>query len=642
MSNRSSGRREGPKRSRGGPPRPPRSDAPTGRRTSRTAAGNEAPPPLPRLIVGTLERTPEGSWTLLPFDARLRVEVDVVRGAERAGSGDYAVVEIERPGAADRVRGSVHEILGPLSRPGTDVKAVLRHYGIPDAYPDDAVVAAQRLPPDPSRRDFAGREDLRRQLLVTIDGPSARDFDDAISVRRLPGGGGFRVGVHIADVAHYVREGSLIDGEAYPRGTSVYYPERAIPMLPEELSNGLCSLRPDVPRLALSVFLELGRDGEVRSRRFAETVIRSAARLTYEQVRRQLEDGDAEPLDVPGLPAMLEDARAVMELLLARRLERGSLDFDLPEGDVVLDTDGTTVGIRPGQRNVAHRIVEELMIAANEAVAAEMVERDVPALYRVHHRPGLERLEELRDLLAPLGVPLAGDLEGLPPAALQAVLRQVAGKPEEPFVGALVLRSQQRALYSPLCEGHYALASPRYLHFTSPIRRYQDLLVHRQLKALLRGERRADDALRARLPEMAEHLSVVEKRAEQSERELLQWKKVRFLAERSGERFRGRITGVQSFGLFVQLDDYFVDGFVPVGSLGDDYWVYEADAHRLVGRKTRRVFQLATAVEVVLLGADQRRRSLDLELLRPKGAAGRDRGSRQGTAEQRQRRRRGR
>jgi ribonuclease R len=580
------------------------------------------PPPLPRTLVGSLEQEPGGGWRLLPFDARLRVEVEVVRGAERAAAGDWAVVDLEPGGGVDRVRGRVVELLGPLTRPGTDVKVVLRHFGIPEPYPEEAVRLARQLPADPPRRDYAGREDLRRHLLVTIDGPSARDFDDAVSVRQLPDGG-FQVSVHIADVAHYVTEDSPIDREAFRRGTSVYYPERAIPMLPEELSNGLCSLRPHVPRLALSVFLELAPDGEVRSRRFAETVIRSAARLTYEQVRRLLEDDEVpEGPDAAwpaGLEEMLHDARAVMEVLHRRRLERGSLDFDLPEGDVVLDTDGETIGIRPGQRNVAHRIVEELMIAANEAVASEMVARGLPALYRVHHRPDAERLTELRDLLAPLGVPLAGDLERLPPRALQEVLRLVEGRPEEAFVGALVLRSQQRAIYSPECEGHYALASPRYLHFTSPIRRYPDLLVHRQLKALLRGEAGGGEDLRRRLPEMAEHLTAVEKRAEQSERELLQWKKVRFLGERRGVRFQGRVTGVQPFGLFVQLDDYFVDGFVPVAALGDDFWVYERESHRLVGSKTKRAFRLAAAVEVELLGADLRRRSLDLKLLRVDG-----------------------
>ena len=586
-------------------------------------ASPEAAGGLAETLVGTLEAGPAGvrgrsrrRW-LVPFDPRLSVPIPV-RGAGEVPEGHFAVVAVERDRGGEP-RGRLVEVLGDVSTPGVDVAVVLRHYDIPESFPEEALAAAGGLPADPSPAAWRGRDDLRQRVVVTIDGETARDFDDAVSIERRPDGT-YRLGVHIADVAHYVAADGALDAEAYRRGTSVYYPERVVPMLPEALSNGLCSLRPGVPRLTLSVFLDVDRDGKVLARRFAESVIRSSRRLTYGEVRRLLEEprsGDDARYG-PVLPA-LRDMRELMAVLHEARTLRGSLDFDLPEGNVELDTDGTVVGILPYERNVAHRLIEEFMIAANEAVAFELVRHDWPALFRVHDPPSRERLEELALLLRPLGIELAGDLDELPPAALQQVLAQVAGRPDEPFLSALVLRTLQRAVYSPECRGHYALASPYYTHFTSPIRRYPDLLVHRRLKALLRL--RADaaaDGERARLvallPAIAEQASSTERRAEQSERDLLQWKKVRFLADRAGERFRGRITGVQPFGLFVQLEDFHVDGLVPIRTLADDYYVYEPGAHRLVGERRGRVFQLADAVEVDLAGADLRHRGLDLRI----------------------------
>jgi ribonuclease R len=393
-------------------------------------------------------------------------------------------------------------------------------------------------------------------------------------------------------------------------------------MLPEALSNGLCSLRPGVPRLTLSAFLDVDSRGEVLRRRFAETVIRSDHRLTYDEVRRVLEEGspgDGERYG-PALP-MLRECRKVMDALRAARTARGSIDFDLPEGDVVLDTDGVTVGVTPGERNVAHRIVEEMMIAANEAVALELESADVPSLYRVHDAPSPDDLAGLREVLASLGFKLPADLERLHPRHLQAVVAAAEGTAQEHFVSSLVLRTMQRALYSPDNRGHYGLASRHYTHFTSPIRRYPDLVVHRRLRAHLRGEAgegrgrdREAIPVAERLPGIAERSSAMERRAEQSERDLLQWKKVRFLASRVGETFPGRVTGVQPFGLFVQLDDYYVDGMVPIRTLVDDYYLYAPEEHRLVGQNRGRVFRLADRVEVRLTGVSLRHRGLDLQV----------------------------
>lgn len=566
-------------------------------------------------LVGSLETDERGLRWLVPFDSRVPLELHV-EGAGGIPDGDFVVVAVERPGRAPV--GRVIEVLGDPSVPGVDVLVVLRHYSIPEDFPAEVLDVAGRFPADPRPADWAGREDLRDRVIITIDGETARDFDDAVSIERLPDGV-FRLGVHIADVSHYVKDGDTLDLEGYRRGTSVYYPDRAIPMLPEGLSNGLCSLRPEVPRLTLSAFLEIDRDGVIRGRRFAETVIRSTRRMTYTEVRRILEEPRAEDAAEYGsvLP-VLREMHHLMQILNHARTLRGSIDFDLPEGDVVLNTDGVMVGIFPEERNVAHRIVEEFMIAANEAVAYELVRREVPALYRVHSQPTLERLEDLTELLATFGLELRGDLENLPPMALQEVLREVKGKPEEKFVSSVVLRTLQRALYDPQCLGHYALASQYYTHFTSPIRRYPDLVIHRQLKALLNGRAEKEAArshLAERLPAIAEHTSTTERRAEQSERDLLQWKKVRFLAGRTGETFKGRITGVQPFGLFVQLDGYFVDGLVPIRTMGDDFYRHEADAHRLVGEHKGRIFRLADPVEIVLVGASQKARGLDFTLV---------------------------
>ncbi len=571
-----------------------------------------------RTLVGTLEQLPGGRRRLVSFDPRSRLD-PWVEGGDDLAEDVYVVVELDerRPGLEAQAR--VVEVLGSAATPGVDVEVVLRHYEIPEVFPAGLEESAGELPKNPRKADFKGRRDLRRTLTVTIDGATARDFDDAISVEETDAGG-WRLGVHIADVAHYVDEGGALDLEAYRRGTSVYFPDRAVPMLPEHLSNGLCSLRPDVPRLTMSALMTIDERGKVVRRRFAESVIRSGRRLTYEEVTRLLEEprpGDRE--EYGEVLDLLRRAKALMRKLLERRLARGSIDFDLPEGDVILDTEGFTVGVRPGQRTVAHRIIEEFMIAANEAVARELDGAAEPALYRLHDPPSKDALEELRDTLAPLGLPLKGDLAAPQPSALQAVLRRVEGRPEEPFVSSLVLRSMQRAVYSPESRGHYALASRHYTHFTSPIRRYPDLVVHRRLKARLRGrpvEEPMEEAkqLVQRLPAIAGHCSTTERRAERAERDLLQWKLVRLLAGRVGESFDGRISGVQPFGLFVMLANYFVDGLVAIRTLADDFYIYDPAAHTLKGSEKERVFRLADEVEVILAGVSQRHRGLDLRI----------------------------
>ncbi|MFQ5525979.1 MAG: ribonuclease R [Thermoanaerobaculia bacterium] len=561
-------------------------------------------------IVGFVDQKRE----LIPFDSRVRVSALLPESAEPL-EGHFVAARLDPAVRSGAVKVPVTRLddLGEPGEPGTDVRVMLRHFQIPDGFSRATLEQAAALPPEPRPEDLEDRRDCRGEPTITIDGATARDFDDAISVTRSAED--YLLRVHIADVAHYVEEGSALDLEAYERGTSVYFPDRAIPMLPEVLSNGLCSLRPNLDRLVLSADLRFSAEGELIERSFGESVIRSHRRFTYDEVRDILEGKGGAGSDLePVLLDLLRTAEALMRLLLARRIARGSIDFDLPEGDVILDTDGVTIGVKPGERNVAHRMIEEFMIAANEAVAAELVGAERPALYRIHTEPDRARFEELRSFLEPLGISLELGPEELHPSHLQEVLRQVEGHDEEPFVATLVLRAMKRALYDPECHGHYALASRAYTHFTSPIRRYPDLVVHRALKRWLSDSPVAvdeDAALRERLPALAEHTGSTERRAERAERALLQWKVLQLLAPREGEVFSGRVTGVQPFGVFLVLEDYHVDGLLPIASLTDDYYSYEPEKHRLVGRKGG-VIRLADRMDVRLESADPIRRLLTL------------------------------
>jgi len=465
------------------------------------------------------------------------------------------------------------------------------------------------------RADFTGR------TIVTIDGETARDFDDAIEAQEVPGGG-FRIGIHIADVSHYVPIGSALDAEAFERGTSVYFPDRAIAMLPERLSNDLCSLRPNEERRTLSAMLTLDRHGETVKSEFFRSLIKSRARLTYTDVGDFLEGSPSSPSKksssspIPSdVAAMLRVAQSAGALLRAKRVSRGSLDFDLPDSDVLLGETGDVVAIVRAVRNEAHRLIEEFMLAANEAVAKHLEFIPTPTLYRVHDRPDESRLADIRVVLGPLGYDLPEGEEEVSPATFQAILDQAQGKPEERLVSDLVLRAQKKAIYSEECRGHYALAAKHYCHFTSPIRRYPDLLVHRALVEWLAIRRppAPDDAEgRTRwFHEAAAHCSSRERRAESAEREAIAWKKFVFLSSRVGEEFWAYVSAVVGFGLFVTLEDIYVDGLVPISSLGDDFYRYEDVEHRLVGSSTGRVYRLGDRLRVKLVKADAEKRGLD-------------------------------
>ncbi|MFN2632309.1 MAG: ribonuclease R [Thermoanaerobaculia bacterium] len=576
-------------------------------------------------VVGRFE-TQEGRKVVLPYDPKVDAVVRIAEGkAHGAREGEIVEARLTAfPDARRVAHGIVEERLGFLGEPGVDIEIVLRSYGLPPRFPQPIVEASDKFPEEVATEDLLGRRDFRDRRIVTIDGETAKDFDDAVEVERTENG--FRLGVHIADVSNYVTEGDLLDIEAASRGTSVYFPGRVLPMLPERLSNGLCSLNPRVDRLVLSAILDFDRRGRVQGAQFCKGVIRSAHRMTYTEVARLLETRPSSE-DERRYGPFLADFRTMAELaaaLRARREGRGAIDFDLPDADIVLDDAGLVVGIVPESRNVAHRLIEEFMLAANEAVAKKLLFDKQPAIYRVHDRPDPDKLTDLRDVLESFGYELKGNLAELPPSAFQKLLKGVQGKPEERLLTDLLLRAQRKAIYSEECRGHYALAAPYYCHFTSPIRRYPDLIVHRQLSRLLsfgRAVSAADfEAMNQGLAGVARLSSERERRAEQAERESLLWKKIVFMKDKVGRDFDAGVTGVASFGLFVMLKDFFVEGLLPVSALGEDFFVYEEKQHRLRGRTTDVTYRLGDSLTVHLKEIDEVRRRLNFRLAERKAA----------------------
>jgi ribonuclease R len=515
----------------------------------------------------------------------------------------------------------VVEVLGDVDAPGVDTLVILRKHAIPDAHGPDAVEEARRLTRgqpgqalEASPADIAGRTDFRPLEVVTIDGEHARDFDDAISLERTADGL-YRLGVHIADVSHYVKEGSALDQDAYARGTSVYFPERAVHMFPEGLATGLCSLNPRVDRLVQSCVMDIDRRGNVARYELHDGVIRTVERMTYTAVNAILTDRDPEALAryAPLVP-LFERMRELYQVLNDRRRRLGSIDFDLEETQLVLDDAGLVEAIIPSQRNIAHRIIEEFMLLANETVAQFLDERGAPALYRVHEAPDPLKVEKFEQFVTTLGYTLAAPAEGVRPRHFQLLLERLQGKPEEKPVAVLMLRTMQKAKYDPRNLGHFGLAFESYTHFTSPIRRYPDLFVHRMLREVRLG-RQAEarrEELEDELPELARHTSETERRADDAERELIQWKKVRFMADKVGDEFDGYITGVAPFGLFVELVEHFVEGLVHVTTMADDYYHFFDATQTLSGEHTDKVYRLGDRVRVRVLRVDMSRRQIEL------------------------------
>ena len=575
-------------------------------------------------IVGTLEQS-KNFFYVVPDDPRIvhnvYVQVPPQPPLPRTPNrGDKVVVKLERWESRHvNPEGQIVENLGPSSAPGVDMLSIIRKYHLPTEFPRAVVEEAERIPETVGEEMFEGREDLRDQFIVTIDPDDARDFDDAINVERIPGGG-WRLGVHIADVAAYVKPGSALDREAHKRGNSVYLPDRVIPMLPERLSNGVCSLRPDVNRLTHSVFIEFTKDGRTKSCRFGRTVIRSARRLTYKEAYALLE---APPKDQLG--ERLHVAWELASLLRKKRFEQGSLDLDFPEVKVRLDGEGKPIALERIENDESHQLVEEFMLAANEAVARELKNRSIPTVYRVHEDPDPEKLAEYRELILSYNYKV-GDLTNR--RELQRLLASLAGKAEEQALKIGLLKSLKRARYAPQPLGHFGLAKTNYTHFTSPIRRYADLVVHRGLgrdAALRRPAGAARQPYqREPLPDMgqiaaiAEHISITERVAADAEIDSVKMKKLEFfqrqLEARDPQVFRAAIIDIKNYGLLVELPDVLITGLVHVSSLTDDFYVFNAAQRRFIGRQSRRRFSVGDQLRVFVARVDVFKRQVDFAI----------------------------
>ncbi len=577
-------------------------------------------------LVGRFENDGAGG-VVIPDEPRISRLVAVPRGQTgTARNGEVVVVEITSyPAGGQGMFGRIVEVLGRPGDPDTEVLTIARKYGLPLAFPPDVLAEANSVAGEPAPADFEGRTDLRGDLTITIDGETARDFDDAVSVRRLDGDV-IRLRVSIADVSHYVKESSSLDREAFGRGTSVYFPDRCIPMLPESLSNEICSLNPGRDRLTVTAELHVDREGNAVEALFYPSVIRSDERMTYTAVREILVDGNPDTIAHYGhLAADLKTMEELALRLSAKRRRRGSIDFDLPEPEIVLDLQGRIESLARAERNLAHRIIEEFMLAANEAVAAYLADRGMPCLFRIHEPPDPARLRDFRDFIKAFGFTLRMKGDRVDPSELQRLLASAEGRPEEKMVNELLLRCMKQARYSAENTGHFGLASPCYLHFTSPIRRYPDLVVHRILKGALSGslERREKGGLAKVLPGIAEETSRRERTAMEAEREIVDLKRLEYMESRVGEVFDGFVTGVATYGFYVELAELPVEGLVHVTSLGDDYYRLEEKLHSLVGERSGRSFRIGDKLQVRVDAVSREKRRLQFS---PLGRPGRDAG----------------
>jgi ribonuclease R len=562
-----------------------------------------------RKVVGKFMRAKNYSY-IIPEDERILQEVFIPEGeTKRARPNQIVVAEITQyPTERARPEGRITHILGYPDDPEIEPQIIIHKYELPYRFSSVVLREAQNLSPAPSSHEYRDRVDLREIPTFTIDGENARDFDDAVSIERERDGG-LKLYVSISDVSHYAREETGLDNEAYSRGTSVYFPDRAIPMFPPELSNEICCLHPRVDRLTLTAELRYDGNGERRAVQFYPSVIRSDERLTYTLVRKILVDGEAElRRKFKHLLPSLELMADLCQELRRRRIGRGAIDFDLPEPEVILNLQGETEDVIRAERNLAHQIIEEFMIAANEAVAHFMEEKGFPFIYRIHEPPKKEAIDEFRRFISQLGYKMRKESDHSP-KEFQRVLSDIKGRPEERVVNEILLRSMKWAKYSAKNLGHFGLASDGYTHFTSPIRRYPDLIVHRLLKRVLsKKEVKIPEEV---LANKADHLSNRERVAMEAEREILGRYRVRFMKDKIGEEFEGIISGVAAFGLFVELRDIFVEGLVRVTSLHDDYYQYHEKRYCLVGERTHKTFRIGDEVRVRVDRVDVERRHID-------------------------------
>ena len=567
-------------------------------------------------LLGTYDEL-NGKPIVVPMDARIS-PIALAKAAAKTEKGKVIAVEVSRYGTAlSSPEAQIVNIMGDPNDPEVQAQSIIFRFGLSASFPAEVEREAKESSFNLSPQDLAARTDLRELPIVTIDGENARDFDDAVYVRKQ--GETYELYVSIADVAHYVAPDTALDQEAYARSTSVYFPDRAIPMLPEALSNGICSLKPHEDRLTKTVCIEINAKGDVIRSRFFNSVIRSNERMTYTDVRRILVDHDPECL--ARYSALVDEFKRMEELALLlyeRRRARGNLDFDLPEAEIILDLQGLPENIVRAERNIAHRMIEEFMIAANEAVARHLTEKDFPTLYRVHEGPDQDALETLAPFLLSLGYRLPEKKETIAPLEIQRLLESARGKPEERVVNRVLLRSMKQAIYQPENIGHFGLASKCYTHFTSPIRRYPDLIVHRVLDRVMNDDKlkpNAREDLLRYLQQAGEHTSGRERHAMDAEREMVDLKKAQFMQNRIGEEFTGFINSLANFGFFVELDDYFIEGLVKLSSLTDDDYDYYEKEYVIKGRRYGKKFRLGDNVRVRVARINAFRSEIDFDLL---------------------------
>ncbi len=569
-----------------------------------------------RELVGTFDPG-KGYGFVIPDNQKFNQDIFIPKALTKgAVRGHKVVVQITNYGNKNqKPEGRITEILGHINDPGTDVISIVKAYDLPVEFPDMVMRQAERVPEEPDTKDYAGRKDLRDWMTVTIDGDDAKDLDDAITLRKTADG--YELGVHIADVSEYVTEHSPLDEEALNRGTSVYLVDRVIPMLPHRLSNGICSLNQGTDRLALSCIMQIDNKGTVVGHEIAETVIRVDRRMTYANVNKILEqDDEAVKQEYAEFLPMFYQMKELAEILRKKRDKRGSIDFDFPETQIILDEKGRPVDIRPYERLTANKIIEDFMLLANETVAEDYFWQEIPFVYRTHESPDPDRIRKLEVLISNFGYCLKANPENIHPKEFQKLLERIADSPEEAMISRLTLRSMKQAKYATVCYGHFGLATNYYCHFTSPIRRYPDLQIHRIIKENLHGK--LSDKRIAHyekiLPEVSESCSKLERRADEVEREVEKMKKVQYMSRRIGECYEGVISGVNAWGMYVELPNT-VEGLVHVTNMIDDYYYYDEEKYAMIGKDTGRQYTLGEKVWVMVKATDRISKTIDFILV---------------------------
>lgn len=532
--------------------------------------------------------------------------------------GSVVIVEITHypeKGYATSLEGMVTKVIGHKNDPGMDILSIVIAQGIPTQFPEEVQTASEQVPDQISESDLVGRRDLREQQIVTIDGADAKDLDDAVTVRKLDNGNYF-LGVHIADVSYYVTEDSILNKEAFERGTSVYLTDRVIPMIPQRLSNGICSLNPQVPRLTMSCEMEIDPSGTIVQHEIFQSVIQTTERMTYSAVNEILEEKKPETLErYQQLVPMFQLMKELHQILEARRIQRGAINFEDREAKILVDPEGRPMDIELRERGVGERLIESFMLAANETVAEHFNRLKLPFIYRIHEQPKEEKMQRFFDFASALGILVKGTKNTITPKDLQKVIDEVEDKPEAPVINTMLLRSMQQARYSEDNYGHYGLAAEYYTHFTSPIRRYPDLIVHRLIRTYSQDQGEATKAKWAEaLPEIADHSSKMERRAVDAEREVDSMKKAEYMADKVGEEFDGIISSVTKFGIFIELPNT-VEGMIHLNELKQDYFHFIENQLALVGERTRQTFKIGQKVRVKVTKSDPETREIDFELL---------------------------